>query len=86
MTASASSPVALAAPVSASPSKLFVGEAALMAACRPAAERLLAGHPDPPPMSSALDALLTAVERVLPGGKAADESRRVAGMGRAGFG
>ncbi len=51
---------------------LFLGEAALLAACQPAAERPLAGHPDPPPMSSAVEALLTAVERVLPGEKVVD--------------
>ncbi len=65
---------------------LFLGEAALMAACQPAAERLLVGHPDPPPVSSAVDALLTAVERVLPGEKVVDETRRVARLGGAGFG
>ena len=65
---------------------LFLGDAALMAASRPAAERLLVGHPDPLPVSSEVDALLTAVERVLPGEKAVDETRRVARMGGAGSG
>ncbi len=53
----------------------------MLTACRPAAERLLAGHADPPSMPSALDALLTAVEERFPGQQVVDESRRLAAAG-----
>ena len=57
---------------------LFVGDPAVMADCRPAAQRLLAsGDGGSPSMPAALDALAVAVDQRVPAGRRVlEESRR----------